>query len=587
MFINRHLIAFGRGHGAMITRTCLLQLLLTAFGTMISLGIAFIVRMLQGEQQILFFTRIWQIFLAIALLLAGRFVLAKWKAVLSERCSLEIKASLRERLLRKLFSLGPAYTGRERTGSIAATVSTKTEYLNEYYTAYLPSAVSALLNALVLIFVLMRFDPLTAWTCVVGCVGMTGCPMLFYFLMRKQGEWEMQMHSEYYSDCLDSVQGMPTLKAFNANARQREKIHVKGEELRRAVMAQLRITMLENVVLQFFIGVGSAVSIAVAAWQCAAGCMAQSSLVYALFLIGACFAPMSTLINAWHLGYRGVVASYSIIELLHAKGKISLSPPDAAGKEAAAAFDGDIRFDRVSFAYDPKDGDVLRDVSFTVPHGTTTALVGMSGSGKSTIAHLLAGFYPVENGTVTVGGKELNAKTVAGIQDQIAAVWQDCRLFYGTVEENILVGRPGACHEAVEQAAREASIHDFIVSLPEGYQTRLGEGGARFSGGERQRIALARAFLRDAPIVILDEATSSLDRRNEMAIQQSLLKLSRGKTALVIAHRLATIRAADQIVLMENGRIADIGTHEQLLEHSPRYRLLMGTQLTGGAGNGA
>ena len=583
MFINRYLINFGRGHGALIAGACLLQLLLTVLGTMVSLGVAFIVRMIQGEGQILFFTQLWQLFFAIALLVAARFVLAKRKVTVSERCSLEIKASLRERLLHRLFSLGPAYMGKERTGNIASTISTKVEYLNEYYTVYLPAAVSALINAAVLIAVLMRFNSLTAWICVAGCVGMISCPMLFYFLMRERGKREMQAYSQYYSDCLDSVQGMPTLKAFNANARQKEIIHTKGEELRRAVMGQLRITMLENVVLQFFIGLGSAVSIAVAAWQCAAARMTPGNLVYALFLIGACFAPMSTLINAWHLGYRGVVASYSIIELLNARGKLLLAVERESDPAQKAPLGGDIRFEHVSFAYDPEDEDVLKDVSFTIPQGTTTALVGMSGSGKSTIAHLLAGFYPVENGAISVGGKQLNGETVGAVQDQIAAVWQDCRLFYGTVEENILVGRPGADHEAVEQAAREASIHELIASLPEGYQTMLGEGGARFSGGERQRVAMARAFLRDAPIVILDEATSSLDRRNEMAIQQSLQKLSCGKTALVIAHRLATIQAADQIILMDKGQIAAIGTHEQLLQSSEQYRALMGTQLTGGA----
>lgn len=582
MFINKYLVNFARGHGALIVGSCLLQLLITALGTTVSLCIAFIIRMLQGEKRILFFSQTWQIFLVIAALLVTRFVLSKRKAIVSELCSLEIKTALRASLLNKLFSLGPAYTGKERTGNIASTVSSKVEYLNEYYTIYLPAAISALINAVILIAVLMHFNALTAWICVAGCIGMTLCPMLFYFLMRERGKKEMWAYSQYYSDCLDSLQGMSTLKAFNADERQKALIHDKGEALRRAIMGQLRITTLENVTLQFFVGLGGAVSIAVAAYQCVAENMTQSNLVYALFLIGACFMPMNSLISAWHLGYRGVVASYSITELLAAKGKLSPSAVNLLSTEAVEPFKGDIRFDRVFFSYDEKDGDVLKDISFTVPHGSTTALVGMSGSGKSTIAHLLAGFYSVENGAVIVDGKRLNDKTVWSIQNQIAAVWQDCRLFYGTVEENILIGRPEASHEDVVRAAKEANIHDFVVSLPDGYNTLLGEGGARFSGGERQRIALARAFLRDAPIVILDEATSSLDRRNEMAIQQSLQTLSQGKTALVIAHRLATIQAADQIILMENGMIADIGTHDQLLKTSERYRTLMGNQLTGG-----
>ena len=565
-------------------RTCVLQLILTALATIVSLFTAFAVRMIQGETHILFYHHLWQVLLAIAVLTGIRFVLSKIKLTASEKCSLEIKESLRERLLQKLFALGPAYTGKERTGNTASTISTKVEYLNEYYTIYLPTAASSLVNSIVLIYILSRFNALTAVVCVIACIGIYVCPMLFYFLMRKRGEEEMNAHSEYYSDCLDSIQGISTLKAFNANLRQREIIHEKGEKLRQAVMGQLRITMLENVVLQFFAGLGGAFSIAVAAYQCANDRMGSAELVYALFLIGACFAPMASLINTWHFGYRGVVASYSIIELLEEPVRMSLSSQTGHSEDIrdASEFCGDIVFDDVSFSYELEEGNVLEHVSFRVPFRTTTALVGVSGSGKSTIAHLLAGFYPVRNGAITVGDKTLTNETVSDIQDDISAVWQDCRLFYGTVEENILIGKPNASHSEVEQAAKDANIHDFIVSLPEGYKTMIGERGMRFSGGERQRIALARALLRNSPIIILDEATSSLDRHNEIEIQHSLKKLSSGKTCLVIAHRLATIQNADQIIIMENGRILEKGTHDQLMQSSENYRLLMGTQIIGG-----
>lgn len=582
MFINRHLLAFVKGHGGRITTTCLLQLVLTLLGSLISLSIAFAVRMIQGETKILFFNTLWEIFICIALLIGLRYVFARIRSLVSERCGLAIKSSLRDTLLKKVYALGPAYTTKNRTGDIASTISSKVEFLNEYYTIYLPSAVSAILNAGIIISVLGVLDSMSAVVCIIACAGLLICPMVFYFLMRERGAEEMRMHSQYYSDCLDSVQGMATLKAFNANAHQKDIIHRNGEKLRKAVMAQLRITMLENVVLQFFAGLGSAFSLAVAAYQCVSGNMEQEFLVYALFLIGACFAPMQVLIQAWHMGYRGVTASYSIEKLLYAPVTHSLTLNEAGKDRSSVSVDGDIRFDNVTFAYNNKDGNVLNNISFTIPRQTTTALVGASGSGKSTIAQLLAGFYSASSGSVSVGDTILNEETVSDIQNSISAVWQDCHIFYGTVEDNIRIGKPDATMEEIIHAAKEANIHDFIISLPEGYHTQLGESGMRFSGGERQRIALARAFLRNASIVILDEATSSLDRKNEIAVQESFLRLSHGKTALVIAHRLATIQNADQIIIMDDGRIMAKGSHSELMKTSAVYRKLMGAQMEGG-----
>lgn len=577
MFINRPLIAFLRGKGAQLLKTCLLQLMVALMGTLVALCSAAAVRMVQGEKTALFFSSLWQTFGLAGGVLILEFCLIRKRAVVSEKFGLAVKLTLREQLIAKLFELGPAYTGRERTGNIASIISGRVEFLTEYYNIYLPSAAAAIVNAALLIAVLVFLDSVTALVCLTGCAGMLGCPMLFYYLMRVRGRKEMAAYAAYYSDCLDSVQGMTTLKAFNASGRQREVIHEKGEQLRQAVMGQMRITMLENVVLQFFAGLGSVVSIAVAAYRAADGQMQPGVLVYALFLIGACFSPMKTLINAWHLGYRGVVAAYSIIELLREKAKLSLT---AKGENRTAlSMEEGVWFENISFAYNDTDGDVLHGISFHIPGGTTTALVGVSGCGKSTCAQLLAGFYPVGKGRIVVGGQTMNEQTVGAVQDAIAAVWQDCRLFYGTVEENIRMGRPKASMDDIRQAAQAAGIHDFIMSLPEQYCTMIGEKGLRFSGGERQRVALARAFLRNAPIVILDEATSSLDRKNEISVQRSFARLSRGRTALVIAHRLATIQNADQIVMLDNGRIVSQGTHAELAHTSSAYRALMGSQM--------
>ena len=343
MFINRPLIAFLRGKGAQLLKTCLLQLMVALMGTLVALCSAAAVRMVQGEKTALFFSSLWQTFGLAGGVLILEFCLIRKRAVVSEKFGLAVKLTLREQLIAKLFELGPAYTGRERTGNIASIISGRVEFLTEYYNIYLPSAAAAIVNAALLIAVLVFLDSVTALVCLTGCAGMLGCPMLFYYLMRVRGRKEMAAYAAYYSDCLD-VQGMTTLKAFNASGRQREVIHEKGEQLRQAVMGQMRITMLENVVLQFFAGLGSVVSIAVAAYRAADGQMQPGVLVYALFLIGACFSPMKTLINAWHLGYRGVVALHHRA----AAGK-SKAVLDGKGKTGALSMEEGVWFENISF----------------------------------------------------------------------------------------------------------------------------------------------------------------------------------------------------------------------------------------------
>ena len=240
--------------------------------------------------------------------------------------------------------------------------------------------------------------------------------------------------------------------------------------------------------------------------------------------------------------------------------------------EASVEFRGrDIKLSHVSFGYHA-DKEVLHDVSLTIPAGSMTAFVGPSGSGKSTIAKLIAGFWDVTSGSITLGGQDLKRVPLKQLYDQVAFVSQDNYLFDESIRENIRMGRPAATDAEVEAVAKAAGCDAFIRGLERGYDTVVGGGGAHLSGGERQRIAIARAMLKDAPIVVLDEATAYIDPENEAVVQQAVGKLVAGKTVLVIAHRLSTITGADQIVVVNGGRIQDAGTHEELLKNCPLYQ---------------
>jgi ATP-binding cassette, subfamily B, heavy metal transporter len=275
--------------------------------------------------------------------------------------------------------------------------------------------------------------------------------------------------------------------------------------------------------------------------------------------------------------YRQIRQSLTDLENLMALLELEPEVKDRPGAHPLALSAAEVRFDGVSFGYDARR-PVLQDVDFVVPGGHTLALVGRSGAGKSTVVRLLFRFYDVDEGAILIDGQDLRDVTQESLRSAIGLVPQDTVLFNETIRANIAYGRPGAGQAEIEAAARAAQIHDFISLLPDGYDTVVGERGLKLSGGEKQRVAIARMVLKDPPILIFDEATSALDSRTERMIQAALRRLSSGRTTLIIAHRLSTVVDADQILVLEHGRVIEHGRHQQLLAHNGSYAQMWARQ---------
>lgn len=317
----------------------------------------------------------------------------------------------------------------------------------------------------------------------------------------------------------------------------------------------------------FFQGMMYLVTLVYGGYLIAQGEMQTADLaMYALY-IGIFISPIQILVELVEMMQKGLSGFRRFLDVMETESEIR----DADNAAELTDVKGHVRYDHVSFHYSDDETPVLSDISIDIPAGKSIALVGPSGSGKTTICSLLPRFYNVTGGSITVDGKDIRGLTLKSLRSQIGMVQQDVYLFDGTIKDNIAYGKPGASDEEIIKAAKCASIHDFIMELPDGYDTYVGERGTRLSGGQKQRISIARVFLKNPPILILDEATSALDNESERWIQKSLEELSKNRTTITIAHRLSTIRDADEIIVITEDGIAERGTHAELLSQNGLY----------------
>ncbi len=364
----------------------------------------------------------------------------------------------------------------------------------------------------------------------------------------------------------DSLSGIRMVQAFANEDIEKQKFDAGNEAFLVSKKDNYRAMGTFQSGNTFFIGMMYLVTLVFGGYFIAKGEMTASDLAMYAIYIGIFISPIQILVELTEMLQKGFSGFKRFREVIEAEPEI-VDAPDA---EDLKDPEGDIRFHHVAFKYDENE-DVLNDIDFTVPHGESIALVGPSGGGKTTICSLLPRFYDVTKGSIEIAGQDVRKIRLESLRKTIGIVQQDVYIFSGSIKENIAYGKPGASDAEIIRAAKEADLHAFIMSLPDGYETFVGERGTRLSGGQKQRVSIARIFLKNPSILILDEATSALDNESEQYIQKSLEKLSENRTSITIAHRLSTIRNADEILVIENGVISERGTHSQLLQQGGTY----------------
>ena len=369
------------------------------------------------------------------------------------------------------------------------------------------------------------------------------------------------------SSLQDTLAGIRVVQSFANEDIEREKFKKSNQGFLSSKDANYRCMGSFTGGNLFFQGMMYLMTLVFGGWLIAHGQMESADLaMYALY-IGIFISPIQILVELTEMMQKGLSGFRRFLDVVETEPEIV----DAEDAEPLKNIKGHVCYEHVSFHYNDDDSLVLDDVSFDIQAGKSIALVGASGSGKTTICSLLPRFYDVSEGRITIDGKDVRKLTLQSLREQIGLVQQDVYLFCGSIRENIAYGRPDASMEEIIEAAKKANIHEFIMELPDGYETFVGERGTRLSGGQKQRISIARVFLKNPPILILDEATSALDNESERFIQQSLEELAKDRTTITIAHRLSTIRNADEILVVAENGIVECGTHDELLEKGGIY----------------
>jgi ATP-binding cassette subfamily C protein CydD len=481
-----------------------------------------------------------------------------------------VKLTLRRSLMSQIRHLGPAFLANQRSGELTNTLSDGIEALEAYYARFIP-AIS--LTALVPLSILVFVFPVD-WISALVMLGTAPLIPLFMILIGKGAERKNQQQwrqmANMSSHFLDTIQGLTNLKLFNASRREAAVIAKISDEYRHSTLSVLRIAFLSSFTLEFFSTISIAIVAVLVGFRLYWGELDFLYGLFVLLLAPEFYLPLRNMGQHYHARMDAIGAVEGILEIINASPTTTLQQ----GKSKTIRAPFELTFEALSFHY-PDGRQALHEVNFSIQAGEQVALVGPSGAGKSTLLNLILGFNQPTHGQILINQQPLVDIDPATWRHQIIWLPQRPHLFHGSVADNIRLAKPDADMSLVERAATQARADCFIAELPEGYDTLVGEGGHGLSGGEIQRLALARAFLKNAPLVILDEATASLDLESEQQIQQAIAQLAEGRTLLMVAHRLKTVQRMPRILVLDQGRLVERGDHQSLLEQQGVYQSLV------------
>lgn len=512
---------------------------------------------------------IWLSLFLIAVLVILRFLFDYLRAKFQETISYELVARDRLEIGDALKRVSLGYFQQINTGNILNSITTGLHTLENMGMRMIDSFVGGYLNFLVIFLCLFYINAKISLIALAGAMGSLAFLLVVSRHSVKNAPIAAQAGRDLTAATLEYARGLPVVKSFGQDGASMAALAQACSDSRKICLKiewgytpANCLHLLALKIASIFLG-GAACYLGIT------GELQLPMMLMFVFFSFGIFAGLEPISDSAHV--LGVIENaMNQLDALKESGYI-----DQDGKEISLT-NFDVEFRHVEFGYE--DRMVLRDVSFTIPEKTSTAVVGPSGSGKTTICNLIARFYDVNGGSILVGGHDVREFTCDSLLKNISMVFQNVYLFHDTVRNNICFGKPDATEAEMMEAAKKACCHDFIMDLPNGYDTLIGEGGDTLSGGEKQRISIARAILKDAPIIILDEATASVDPENEHLIQAAISELTKGKTMIIIAHRLATIEHADQILVVDDGRIVQRGTHETLMRQKGRYRSFVETR---------